>query len=273
LDKSSARRSNCADRPIRPEPSTAARAARRLATVDAAATGVSDGGGPAYVSVMSLTYAIGDVHGCAALLDALLERIERHAGDRAHRLVFLGDYVDRGPDSAAVLRTVSRLHWSDPQAVTCLMGNHERMLLDALARPEAAEHWLLNGGDATLRSFGARDAGGLPRDNLDWMEGLPTLHGDAARWYVHAGLRPGAGAEHTVPHDRLWIRELFLDGDHDFGRHVVHGHTPLRDGRPEVRRFRTNLDTGAVYGGALTAGVFSDAQGPALEFLRVPAQG
>lgn len=219
----------------------------------------------------TLTYAIGDVHGRADLLDTLLERIAAHAGDRAHRLVFLGDYVDRGPDSAAVLRTISRLNWAEPERVICLMGNHERMLLDALLSPDAARHWLYCGGDATLDSFGARDLTGLPRDTLDWIEALPTLHGDAARWYVHAGLRPGTAAPDSDVHDRLWIREPFLEGDHDFGRHVVHGHTPQRSGRPEVRPFRTNLDTAAVYGGALTAGVFSEAQGPALEFLSVRA--
>lgn len=218
-----------------------------------------------------LTYAIGDVHGCAALLDALLERIADHAGDRAHRLVFLGDYIDRGPDSAAVLRTVSRLNWAEPERVVCLMGNHERMLLDALQTPLAAEHWLYNGGEATLAAFGAREVGDLPRDTLDWLEGLPTLHGDEARWYVHAGFRPGAEIPDPDDHNRLWIREPFLEGDHDFGRHVVHGHTPQRNGRPEVRRFRTNLDTAAVYGGALTAGVFSEAQGPAVKFLQVRA--
>lgn len=219
-----------------------------------------------------LTYAIGDVHGCATLLDALLQRIADHAGGRAHRLVFLGDYVDRGPDSAAVLRTVSRLNWAEPERVVCLMGNHERMLLDALQTPQAAEHWLYNGGDATLASFGARDPGGLPRDTLDWIEALPTVHADDVRWYVHAGFRPGAEIPDPDDHNRLWIREPFLEGDHDFGRHVVHGHTPQRNGRPEVRPFRTNLDTAAVYGGALTAGVFSDAQGPALKFLQVRAK-
>jgi serine/threonine protein phosphatase 1 len=218
-----------------------------------------------------LTYAIGDVHGCAALLDALLERIAGHAGDRPHRLVFLGDYIDRGPDSAAVLRTVSRLNWAEPERVVCLMGNHERMLLDALQTPQAAEHWLYNGGEATLAAFGAREVGDLPRDTLDWLEGLPTLHEDEARWYVHAGFRPGAEIPDPDDHNRLWIREPFLDGDHDFGRHVVHGHSPQRNGRPEIRRFRTNLDTAAVYGGALTAGVFSDTQGPPVKFLQVRA--
>lgn len=218
-----------------------------------------------------LTYAIGDVHGCAALLDALLKRIDDHAGSRAHRLVFLGDYIDRGPDSAAVLRTVSRLNWAEPERVVCLMGNHERMLLDALQTPQAAEHWLYNGGEATLAAFGAREVGDLPRDTLDWLEGLPTLHEDEARWYVHAGFRPGAEIPDPDDHNRLWIREPFLDGDHDFGRHVVHGHSPQRNGRPEIRRFRTNLDTAAVYGGALTAGVFSDTQGPPVKFLQVRA--
>jgi len=218
-----------------------------------------------------LTYAIGDVHGCTALLDTLLERIADHAGDRAHKLVFLGDYIDRGPDSAGVLRTLSRLCWAEPERVTCLMGNHERMLLDALHTPQAAERWLYNGGDATLDSFGATEVAELPRDTLDWIEALPTLHADAARWYVHAGFRPGADIPDPDDHNRLWIREPFLEGDHDFGRHVVHGHTPQRNGRPERRRFRTNLDTGAVYGGALTAGVFSEMQGPAVDFLQVRA--
>ncbi len=219
----------------------------------------------------TLTYVIGDIRGCADLLEALLKRIAAHAAGRDHAHVLLGDYIDRGPDSAAVLRTVSRLHRSEPERVTCLMGNHERMLLDALRTPRAAGHWLANGGDATLDSFGAHDPAGLPGDTLDWLAALPTIHADGMRWYVHAGLRPGVAAWDSDVHDRLWIREAFLDADHDFGRHVVHGHTPRRDGRPEVRAFRTDLDTAAVYGGALTAGVFSDAQGPALEFLQIRA--
>lgn len=216
-----------------------------------------------------LTYAIGDIHGCGDLLDALLERIEDHANGRERRIVFLGDYIDRGPDSAAVLRTISRLQWSEPDHVTCLMGNHERMLLDSLRTEESALHWLANGGEATLESFGAREVADLPRPILDWIEGLPTLHSDAHHWYVHAGLRPGIAPQDSDDHDRLWIRESFLDHDHDFGRHVVHGHTPQRNGRPERLRYRTNLDTGAIYGGALTAGVFTEAAGPAGTFIQV----
>ena len=218
-----------------------------------------------------LTYAIGDIHGCADLLDALLARIEAHAAGRAHRLVCLGDYIDRGPDSAGVLRTISRLHWSDPERVACLMGNHEAMLLSALTTPGADELWLRNGGAETLASFGVDEAAAIPGDVLDWIEALPTMHADAERWYVHAGFRPGTDPEASDAQDRLWIREPFLSEDCDFGRHVVHGHTPQHSGAPDRRRFRTNLDTAAVYGAALTAGVFSDAQGPALEFLQVRA--
>lgn len=215
-----------------------------------------------------VTYAITDIHGCSELLDALLALIEDHAAGRERRLVFLGDYVDRGPDSAAVLRTVSRLQWSEPDRVVCLMGNHERMLLDALHTEDAELHWLANGGEATLSAFGAREVSDIPKPILDWIEGLPTLHGDGLRWYVHAGFPPGTAPQTSRDRDRLWIREPFLGDDYDFGRHVVHGHTPRRDGRPEVRRFRTNLDTAAVYGGPLTAGVFGDGAGPALAFLQ-----
>lgn len=218
-----------------------------------------------------LTYAIGDIHGCADLLDALLARIAGHAASRPYRLVFLGDYIDRGPDSAGVLRTISRLHWNDPERVACLMGNHEAMLLDALSTPGADAPWRQNGGTETLASFGVDEAAAIPGDVLDWIETLATVRADARRWYVHAGFRPGCEAPDPQVHNRLWMREPFLTEDWDFGRHVVHGHTPQPNGRPEIRRFRTNLDTGAVYGGALTAGVFSDAQGPALDFLQVRA--
>lgn len=219
-----------------------------------------------------VTYAIGDIHGCADLLDDLLDRIERHRAGRERRLVFLGDYIDRGPDSAGVIETVRRLHWREPDAVTALMGNHESMLLAALGTPRARDHWLDNGGATTLASFGVDGPEALPGDVLDWIEALPTVHEDAQRYYVHAGFRPGEPAPGGSVEARLWIREPFLSVDHDFGKHVVHGHTPLMRGRPDVRRHRTNLDTGAVYAGVLTAGVFTAAQARAVAFLQAGAR-
>lgn len=219
-----------------------------------------------------LTYAVGDIHGRADLLDALLERIEVHRAGRARTLVFLGDYVDRGPDSARVIETLRRMQWREPETVVCLMGNHEAMLARTLREPGALAHWLCNGGGETLASFGAEGPEDLPGNVLDWIEALPTLHADPLRWYVHAGFRPTVEAPDPDVETRLWIREPFLSADHDFGRHVVHGHTPVLRGGPDVRRHRTNLDTGAVYGGALTAGAFTGAAARAVGFLQVRAR-
>lgn len=218
-----------------------------------------------------LTYAIGDVHGRADLLDALLDRIEAHREGRPRQLVFLGDYVDRGPDSAGVVRRLRALRAAEPDAVVCLMGNHEDMMLRAGRDGESLRHWRANGGDETLASYGVDRVEAVPADDLTWIAGLPTLHRDARRYFVHAGLDPGLPAEAASPRTRLWVRELFLETEHDFGRHVVHGHTPRRDFQPDLRRYRTNLDTGAVYGGALTAGAFTPGADGPVDILQVRA--
>ncbi len=108
----------------------------------------------------------------------------------------------------------------------------------------------------------------VPADVLQWAEGLPTVHEDVHRFYVHAGFRPGLPGPDPSEHVRLWMHEPFLSRDYDFGKHVVHGHTPLRTIQPDQRPFRTNLDTGAVLRGALTAGVFTNDQSGAVEFLQ-----
>lgn len=216
---------------------------------------------------MSLTYAIGDIHGRHDLLQILLRKIEAHAGRRRHRLVFLGDYIDRGPDSAPVVETVRNLQARSPDEVVCLMGNHEAMLLSAIDKPSLTYWWIGNGGDATLASYGVDEPHEIPADVLTWMATLPTFHEDDRRYFVHAGLRPGRSLQDQTDEDKIWIREPFIDLDYDFGKHVVHGHTPLLSAHPDVRLFRTNLDTGAVFGGALTAGIFTDDQEPAVGFV------
>jgi serine/threonine protein phosphatase 1 len=217
---------------------------------------------------MALTYAIGDIHGRHDLLQVLLDRIEAHAGSRGHRLVFLGDYIDRGPGSAAVIETVRGLQAKAPETVVCLKGNHEDMLLRVVAEPALAYWWVGNGGDAALASYGVSAPQEIPSDVLDWIGALPTWHEDRWRYFVHAGLRPGIPFQEQAEEDLIWIRQPFLAVDHDFGKHVVHGHTPLHSARPETRPFRTNLDTGAVFGGVLTAGVFTDDQAPPVGFLQ-----
>jgi serine/threonine protein phosphatase 1 len=218
------------------------------------------------------TYAIGDIHGCADALARLLARIEAHGAGAPRRLVFLGDDIDRGPDSADVIATLRALQAAEPDRVVCLMGNHESLMLGAYRGGFGAAPWLENGGVATLRSFETSDPEALPRDVLAWMSALPTVWADARRYYVHAGFRPGRPGIDPDPETHLWIREPFLSADYDFGRHVVHGHTPQRGGRPDLRRHRTNLDTACVYGATLTAGVFTDAQDAPVEILQVPAE-
>jgi serine/threonine protein phosphatase 1 len=216
-----------------------------------------------------LTYAIGDIHGRHDLLQLLVGMIREHAGDRLRKLVFLGDYIDRGPDSAAVIETVRSLQGASPDKVICLMGNHEDMALTALDDPAAITWWMRNGGDATLASFGVGTPGDIPVDVLEWLSRLPVSHEDERRYYVHAGLRPGRPFQQQSDEDKLWIREPFLNADYDFGKHVVHGHTPIPSARPDIRSHRTNLDTGAVFSGVLTAGVFTDEKGPPIGHLSV----
>jgi serine/threonine protein phosphatase 1 len=218
-------------------------------------------------SLPMLTYAIGDIHGRHDLLGLLLDRIRQHSGRDPHRLVFVGDYIDRGPDSAAVVETVIGLQTASPDQVVCLMGNHESMLLAAVDDSMARYGWMHNGGASTLESYGASAPSRIPPHVLKWMRGLPTSFEDELRYYVHAGLRPGIRLDEQLEEDKLWIREPFLDVDYDFGKHVVHGHTPVLADGPDTHPFRTNLDTGAVFKGVLTAGIFNDRQGPPIGFL------
>jgi serine/threonine protein phosphatase 1 len=217
-----------------------------------------------------LLYAVGDIHGRLDLLEVLLEQIDADAREReaARRtLVFLGDYVDRGPDSR---RVVKKLIGDLPQGFEThfLKGNHEAILLDFLEDPWCLDHWLMNGGDATLRSYGI-DTQRLTRLNAPpdlwrqaFAEALPEAHvrffkslklsvsfGDYL--FVHAGVRPGVPLSVQTEADLIWIRSPFLNHADPFGKIVVHGHTPGQE--PETRPNRIGIDTGAVFTGRLTA--------------------
>jgi serine/threonine protein phosphatase 1 len=219
------------------------------------------------------TYAIGDIHGRLDLLDKALARIRADRPRMARRIVCLGDYVDRGPDSFGV---VERLIGAaeDGEAV-CLCGNHEAMMLAALHAPASAawSMWLSNGGKATLASYAL--AGGeshaVPDRHIAWLESLPTLFSEPGRVFVHAGLMPGVPLDLQADETRLWIRERFLAAPSSaFPIHVVHGHTPQWAGKrriavPELLVHRTNLDTGAYATGVLTVGVFEEGQGGPVE--------
>lgn len=220
-----------------------------------------------------LTYAIGDIHGCSRLLSILLDAVFVRQSSEQNKLVFLGDYIDRGSDSAGVIAMLRDLERSNPDQITCLSGNHEDMLVRARSSRESFRLWIENGGRAALDSYGVINVSDLPAGDVAWMAALPTLYEDTQRYFVHAGLRPGKLVNREDRGTHLWIRDEFLKRDRNFGKHVVHGHTPRASGFPELRRYRTNLDTAAVYGGALTAGIFTDDQGPPIGLLQVHANG
>jgi len=218
-------------------------------------------------------YAIGDVHGCANRLAALHEQIAAHAAAAEPAritVLHIGDYVDRGPDSAAVVARIAGPPPVPGAAMVNLRGNHEAMMLDALTGDRwAVGQWLGNRGEASLRSWGVDPAtrpstwaAGIPEADRATLAGLALTHRAGDYLFVHAGIRPLVPIERQDPQDLLWIREPFLSWDEPFGVVVVHGHTPTPD--PEIRANRIGIDTGAVMGGALTCAVL---EGDRVAFL------
>jgi serine/threonine protein phosphatase 1 len=218
----------------------------------------------------TLLYAIGDIHGRADLLEELLRRIEEDARESpAERkiLVFLGDYIDRGPNSRTV---VDMLLARAPKNFACrfLKGNHEALMLDFLDDPDLLEFWLVNGGGATLASYGLdmeelarfgasaetwrnNFAAVLPEAHLSFFHGLELSVSLGDYFFVHAGVRPDLALDEQTEADLVWIRAPFLDWARPFGKIVVHGHTPGRE--PVTRPNRIGIDTGAWFSDRLTA--------------------
>jgi serine/threonine protein phosphatase 1 len=217
---------------------------------------------PASLPPNQRIYAVGDVHGCLDRLRAIHSLIADDLADRPVRdplLVHLGDYVDRGSDSAGVVGLLAGRVAVPNMPIVNLMGNHEHMMLDALAsgETEAAELWLANGGTESLlswdvpRSAQPKDwASYLPVPHLLFLRDLALRHEAGGYLFVHAGVRPGVPLERQSRHDLIWIREPFLSAKGSFGAVVVHGHSPRPE--PVVRPNRIGVDTGAVMGGALT---------------------
>lgn len=210
-------------------------------------------------------YAVGDVHGCASRLAALHRMIARDLAERPvaeATLVHLGDYIDRGPDSAAVVAMLLHGPAVPAARVVNLMGNHEDMMLAALTEggSESAVHWMANGGAESLRSWcvperrrPAQWCGFIPEAHLAFLRGLALSHREGPYLFVHAGIRPGVPLDRQSREDLVWIREPFLSWPGELGAVVVHGHTPSRE--PVVKANRIGIDTGAVIGGKLTCGV------------------
>jgi serine/threonine protein phosphatase 1 len=218
---------------------------------------------------MPLTCAIGDIHGSLPKLRRLIAQCEKYAGGQPLIFIFLGDYIDRGPQSAGVVSFVMELQSRPGGSVIALKGNHEAMALAVIDDEIEATHWLAQGGLETLRSYQAASVQELPGAHVDWLRALPTSYDDGRRLFVHAGVDPQRPLNAQRDHDLYWIREPFLSDRRDYGRLIVHGHTPLNGRKPDQRANRLNLDTGAVFGGPLTAAVFTDDEVNPVVFLQV----
>ena len=215
-------------------------------------------------------YAVGDIHGRLDLLEALqteiVDDLARNPVSRAV-LVYLGDYVDRGPSSNAVIDQLINQPLPGFEIIH-LKGNHEDFLLRFYDNGEFGESWLMNGGGATLHSYGVDNAEdtfnviwhlsefrkafchALPAEHLEFLSSLSLHRREGDYVFVHAGLRPGVPMDQQTAQDQMWIRDDFLFSDADFGAVVVHGHSPRP--APVVRDNRIGIDTMAYRSGCLT---------------------
>jgi serine/threonine protein phosphatase 1 len=216
----------------------------------------------------SRVYAVGDIHGRLDLLREINQLIHEDAYARQaprNVVIYLGDYVDRGPASREVVEHLLEARLPGFE-LHHLIGNHEDSLLRFLADPRIIGPWLDFGGGPTLLSYGVRPPDPrseqdvaraqdelrerLPARHLDFLQGLKLSHSEGDYFFVHAGVKPGVALHAQTSEDMLWIRHAFLESSADFGKIVVHGHTIVE--RPDVRRNRIGIDTGAFASGRLT---------------------
>jgi len=219
----------------------------------------------------SLIYAIGDVHGCHDTLLALEQRIRADAArhpDERPLVIYLGDYVDRGPASRAVIQHLATEHHNDGMERIALCGNHDDTFLNFMDDPDTHQRWLKVGGDTTIRSYGLDPAiylarpGGLqalaedlrsqvPPHHITFLQNLPIAARSGSRLFVHAGIVPGVPLWQQEDYDMMWIREPFLSEGPGLPLTVVHGHTAGPE--PVFGRNRICIDTTCYATGRLTA--------------------
>jgi serine/threonine protein phosphatase 1 len=202
---------------------------------------------------MGKIFAIGDIHGCISQLDRLVAQLDIDAGNDT--LVFIGDYIDRGPDPKEVIDYIIDIKQSI-RNVVCLSGNHEDMFLNYCLDRRDEELYMANGGMRTLASYGFNREGTeeliLPESHREFFTSLQTYHETDDYIFVHAGLRPGIPLDRQDREDLLWIRFEFINSSYDFGKTVIYGHTPISLNKPLIDKNKIDIDTGAVYGGKLT---------------------
>lgn len=218
-------------------------------------------------------YAVGDVHGSYDKLIVAVAMIKAHAGIKPYEVFFLGDYVDRGHRSRECVNLIRGLCNSSQGDKGqgkgtfgrwyAIKGNHETMMAQFLAGQDSMDMWKMNGGEETIASYPNKAE---MQSHSHWLNSLPSHIEREHYYFVHAGCSPRYALGEQPEEVELWIRGWDRD-DHDFGKHIVYGHTPNLKGVVK-RANSTGLDTGAVYGGALSVGVFDPkVKGGPLEIL------
>ena len=193
-------------------------------------------------------FAVGDIHGCADALEKLLGKLPVDL--EKDLLIFLGDYIDRGPSPRRVIEIVKDLRDRHPQRVIALCGNHEWMFKRYLKGIET-EVFLFNGGETTLKDYYRDGRLNIPEEHLSFLESLPLYYETEEYFFVHAGVRPEKPLASQEEEDLLWIREGFYYYPGTFSKKIVFGHTPFPE--PLILPDRIGIDTGCVYGGKPTA--------------------
>ena len=210
-------------------------------------------------------YVFGDLHGSLYALDKLLRLVDEHAAGEPHKKIFLGDYVDRGAFSCQVIERLMNLRGD----CVFLKGNHEDMMIESFKEFErTGEHnvmWLVNGGMTTLMSYPNHQVGD---DQWKWLNDLKLSYEDDLRYYVHAGINPLTTLANQTSNSQLWIRKGFIDCGFPFEKYIVHGHSVESTTNPVILHNRANMDTGGVFEGTFTVGVFDDSQEKPIDIIQ-----
>ncbi len=197
--------------------------------------------------ISKLIYAIGDIHGCEGSLKKLMEKCSPQNADT---VIFLGDYIDRGPNSKEVIEFLIDFFKMHPNTVF-LKGNHEWMFYEFYKNrdPDMWNLWEINGARATLKSYG--NVENIPKEHVEFIKRTKTYHIQDGYFFVHAGVKPGKPLKEQKSEDMLWIRDEFIYSDNPLENHiVVFGHTPME--KPLIMSDKIGVDTGCIYGGYLT---------------------
>lgn len=218
-----------------------------------------------------LTFAVGDIHGMYSEFISVMNAIEAYASNKGvadFKIVFLGDYIDRGSGSAQVVQHLIDYDKKYPGRCHFGRGNHEQMLMDAMKGGyEDLGFFIRNGGETTLYSYTVESPRDIPFSHKKFYRATRFHYEDDLRYFTHAGVNPLKTLKDQDDESRLWIREPFLYYGGTFKKLIVHGHTPRNYDRKPRMANRLNLDFGCVFGGSLVCAVFNDTEADPIDFI------